>query len=139
MAIFDTLRAAQRLRDEADQPPAAAETIAAVIGEAVTPGRDDVMGLREDVGALRGELHHEVASLRTELHDGLAGLRGELHDEVGALREEMAALRGELREGLQSMRTEMQAMRAEMYAIQLRAAGFTIALVAVAVAVVKFT
>ena len=37
------------------------------------------------------------------------------------------------------MRTEMQAMRAEMYAIQLRAAGFTIALVAVAVAVVKFT
>ena len=58
---FDTLRAAQRLRDEADQPPAAAETIAAVIGEAVAPGRDD------------------VAALRVELREGLQALRADIY------------------------------------------------------------
>ena len=128
MAIFDTLRAAQRLRDEADQPSAAAETIAAVIGEAVAPGRDDVMALREDVG----------------------GLRTELHDEVGALRADMAVLRGELREGLQSMRTEMQAMRTEMQAMRadfqsdmrtltLQLFGIAVGVATVAVAIVKLT
>ena len=94
MTMFDTLRAAQRLRDEADQPPAAAETIAAVIGEAVAPGRDDVMALREDVAGLRTELHdglaglrEDMGALRTELHDEVGALRTELHDEVGALRD----------------------------------------------------
>ena len=57
MMTFDTLRAAQRLRDEADQPSAAAETIAAVIGEAVAPGRDDVAALREDIAALRADIY----------------------------------------------------------------------------------
>ena len=95
MTTFDTLRAAQRLRDEAAQPPAAAETIAAVIGEAVAPGRDDVMALRDDVAGLRTDLHDGLAGLRTDLHDGLAGLRGELHHEVGALRADIAALRTE--------------------------------------------
>ena len=61
MVAFDTLRAAQRLRDEADQPPAAAETIAAVIGEAVAPGRD------------------EMAALRVELREGLQTLRADIH------------------------------------------------------------
>ena len=65
---FDTLRAAQRLRDEANQPPAAAETIAAVIGEAVAPGRDDV-------GALRGELRDSVAALREDI----AALRADMY------------------------------------------------------------
>ena len=114
MVTFDTLRAAQRLRDEADQSPAAAETIAAVIGEAVTPGRDDVAALREDMAALRAEVREDIAALR------------------GEMREDIAALRGEIREGL-------QAMRAEMYALQLRFAGFTVAVAAVAVAIAKLT
>ena len=159
MTTFDTLRAAQRLRDEADQPPAAAETIAAVIGEAVAPGRDDVMGLREDITALRGEVHDEVGALRTELHDEVGALRTELHHEVGALRadvaalraevrEDIAALRGELREGLQALRTEMQAMRADqppaaadfqsdLRTLTLQLAGFTVAVAMIAVAVAK--
>ncbi len=116
MVTFDTLRAAQRLRDEADQSPAAAETIAAVIGEAVTPGRD--------------ELHQEVAALREEM----AALRAEV-------REDIATLRGELREGLQAMRTEMQTMRADfqsdMRTLQLQLAGFGVAVATVAVAIVK--
>ena len=37
MAVFDTLHASQRLRDEAGQSQEAAETIADVIGEAVAP------------------------------------------------------------------------------------------------------
>jgi hypothetical protein len=37
MAVFDTLHAARRLRDEAGQSQEAAETIADVIGEAVAP------------------------------------------------------------------------------------------------------
>ena len=130
MVTFDTLRAAQRLRDEADQSPAAAETIAAVIGEAVTPGRDDV-------AVLRGELHQEVAALRGEIAD----LRTELHEQLGAVREEIADLRGELREGLQAMRTEMQTMRADfqsdMRTLQLQLAGFGVAVATVAVAIVK--
>ena len=121
MVTFDTLRAAQRLRDEADQPPAAAETIAAVIGDAFAPGRDDVDALRNDVGELRGELREETGALRADI----AALRGEL-------REESAALRGELREGLQALRTEI-------YALQLRFAGFAVAVAAVAVAVAKLT
>ena len=81
-----------------------------MIGEAVAPGRDDV-----------------------------AALRAEMQDFRGEMREEIAALRGELREGLQEMRTEIQALRAEMYALQLRFAGFTVAVAAVAVAIVKLT
>ena len=125
MVAFDTLRAAQRLRDEADQSPAAAETIAAVIGEAVTPGRDDVAALREDMAALRAEVREDMAALRAEVREDIAALRGEM-------REDIAALRGELREGL-------QAMRAEMYQLQLRLAGFAIGVAAVAVAIVKLT
>ena len=37
MAVFDTLHASRRLRDEAGQSQEAAETIADVIGEAVAP------------------------------------------------------------------------------------------------------
>ena len=69
MVAFDTLRAAQRLRDEADQPPAAAETIAAVIGEAVAPGRDDVM-------ALRVELREGLQKLRADVYAALFRLAG---------------------------------------------------------------
>ena len=69
MVAFDTLRAAQRLRDEADQPPAAAETIAAVIGEAVAPGRDDV-------AALRVELREGLQKLRADVYAALFRLAG---------------------------------------------------------------
>ncbi len=37
MAVFDTLHASRRLRDEAGQSQEVAETIADVIGEAVAP------------------------------------------------------------------------------------------------------
>ncbi len=141
MTMFDTLRAAQRLRDEADQPPAAAETIAAVIGEAVAPGRDDVMALREDVAGLRTELHDGLAALRTELHDEVASLREDMAALRAEVREDIAALRGELREGLQSMRTEMQAMRADfqsdMRTLTLQLFGITVGVATVAVAVAK--
>ena len=83
MVAFDTLRAAQRLRDEADQPPATAETIAAVIGEAVAPGRDDVAALREDMsdmradmGALRGEVREGLQALRADVYAALFRLAG---------------------------------------------------------------
>ena len=69
MVAFDTLRAAQRLRDEADQSPAAAETIAAVIGEAVAPGRDDV-------AALRVELREGMQALRADVYAALFRLAG---------------------------------------------------------------
>ncbi len=48
------------------------------------------------------------------------------------LRAELADFRAEMREGL-------QALRAEMYQLQLRLAGFAIGVAAVAVAIVKLT
>ncbi len=61
MALFDTLHASQRLRDEAGQSQDAAETIADVIGAAVPPmvRLDDLM-VRLDDFVTRAEFHQAL-------------------------------------------------------------------------------
>ena len=54
MAVFDTLHAARRLRDDAGQSQEAAETIADVIGEAVAPM------VRLDDFVTRAEFHQAM-------------------------------------------------------------------------------
>ncbi len=61
MAVFDTLDASRRLRDEAGQSQEAAETIADVIGQAVAPmvRLDDLM-VRLDDFVTRAEFHQAI-------------------------------------------------------------------------------
>ncbi len=72
MALFDTLHASQRLRDEAGQSQEAAETIADVIGEAVQPmvRLDDLMA-RLDHFVTRAEFHQALHAMEIRL-GGLA-------------------------------------------------------------------
>ena len=93
-AVFDTLKAATRLREEAGfeerqatvlvelfadrygdrENLATRDDVAAVRGE-VTMLRDDVTMLRDDVTTLRGDLEKTELTLRGEIHK----LRGEMH------------------------------------------------------------
>ena len=72
MAVFDTLDASRRLRDEAGQSQEAAETIADVIGQAVAPmvRLDDLM-VRLDDFVTRAEFHQ---ALRTRWTIRLSGI-----------------------------------------------------------------
>ena len=112
MTTFDTRRAVQRLT-EAGVDNGQADAIVEVLSDATSPLVTQEF-LRAEFAEFRAELQAESAEFRAEM------------------RAEFAEFRGEIREGL-------QAMRAEMYQLQLRLAGFAIAVAAVAVAIAKLT
>ena len=68
MALFDTLHASQRLRDEAGQSQEVAETIADVIGRAVAPmvRLDDLM-VRLDDFVTRAEFHQALHAMEIRI------------------------------------------------------------------------
>ena len=83
--------------------------------------REDVAGLRSEMGGLgtelraeMNELRTEMGELRTELRTEMGELRKELRTEMGELRKElrgeMAELRTELRTEMNELRTEVRAM-----------------------------
>ena len=65
--------------------------------------REDVAGLRGEMGGLRTELRAEMNELRT-------GLRAEMNELRTGLRAEMNELRTELRTEMKELRTEVRAM-----------------------------
>lgn len=81
-------------------------------------------GLREEMGALRGELRQEIVSSSSALRGEMQSLRTELRQEIAAtattLREEMGGLRTELRQEMgataTTLREEMGSLRQEVSA-----------------------
>ena len=61
-----------------------------------------ILGLQEQMGDFRAEVHEEIGGLRAEMHGEIGGLRAEMHGEIGGLRaemrEEFAGLREEIGE-----------------------------------------
>ena len=51
-----------------------------------------MLGLQEQVGDLRTELHEEIGGLRTEMHEEIGGLRAEMREEMGKLSDRMDQL-----------------------------------------------
>ena len=51
------------------------------------------LGTKEDIGGLR----NEISALRSEMHDAIGALRSEMQSEIGKLRGEVGELRGELK------------------------------------------
>ena len=96
-------------------PTAAVTIIAALIASmtlaAVTAFntlRSDMALLRDEIGALRTDMHNEIGALRTDMHNEIGALRTEMRDEIAALRSETASIRTELREEIAALRTEMR-------------------------------
>jgi hypothetical protein len=82
------------------------------------PGWPDLT-TKDDLAALRTELHADMDALRTELRGDMAELRAELRGEMDALRTElrgeMDALRTELRGEMPELRGEMAELRGEVH------------------------
>jgi hypothetical protein len=54
--------------------------------------RDDMRGMREELGGLRVEMREEIGGLRVEMREEIGGLRAEMREEIGGLRAEMRVL-----------------------------------------------
>ena len=111
MAVtFDTLKAATRLREQADfnekQATALVETFADGIVENLATREDlakteqalrgdlekSEQGLHADLGALRGDLEKSEQALRNDLEKTEQGLRADLDRNTASLRNEMHKL-----------------------------------------------
>ncbi len=72
--------------------------------------REDVAGLRGEMGELRSELRGEMGKLRSEMGELRSELRGEMRKLRSELYGEMGKLRKELRDEMGELRTEVRAM-----------------------------
>ena len=60
-----------------------------------------LLGVQEQLGGLRTEMHQEIGGLRAEMHQEIGGLRAEMQREIRGVRAEM-------REEIRGLRAEMQ-------------------------------
>ena len=67
-----------------------------------------ILGLKDDIGGLRADMHAQIGVLRGEMHEQIGVLRGEMHEQIGMLRGEMQKQNGMLRADMQELRVEMQ-------------------------------
>ena len=104
--IFDTLKLARQLRDEAGFPSQQAEGLATALSQTTA----DTLATRTDVS----ELKAEIADLRTEMKTEIAELRTELRTEIAEVRTEIAELRTELKTDIAELRTEIADLRGEL-------------------------
>ena len=63
-----------------------------------------ILGLQEQMGDFRAEVHEEIGGLRAEMHGEIGGLRAEMREEVAGLREEI----GELSERMTRIETLLE-------------------------------
>ena len=63
-----------------------------------------ILGLQEQMGNFRAEVHEEIGGLRAEVHGEIGGLRAEMREEVAGLREEI----GELSERMTRIETLLE-------------------------------
>ncbi len=114
--IFDTLKLAKELRDQAGFPQKQAEGLATALGhstaEALATKTDiaevkaDIAEVRTEVAELRSEMKTEVAEVRSEI--------AEVRTEVAELRSEMKTEVAEVRTEIARLETKMQQMKAEL-------------------------
>ena len=90
MLIKDTYKAINNLK-EAGLPPEQAEQIVGLFQEAdeQVATRHDIELLREDIEALREEMHGEIGNLRNEMQSEIGNLRKEMQSEIDKLRKDM--------------------------------------------------
>ena len=99
MIAFDTLSAANRLRQEAgfneDQARVLVDTFAQCVDESLATKRqvqDTEMALRRDMQRMEASLRGDLASLRGDLEKTEASLRGDLEKTEASLQGDMRAL-----------------------------------------------
>ena len=51
-----------------------------------------ILGLQEQMGDFRAEMHEEIGGLRAEMHGEIGGLRAEMREEIGELSERMTRI-----------------------------------------------
>ena len=115
MAVtFDTLKAATRLREQADF----SEKQATVLVETLADGIVDRLATREDLKnteqALRGDLEKTEQELRDDLEKTEQGLRGDLGALRGDLEKTKQGLRADLDRNTASLRNEMHKLEHRM-------------------------
>ncbi len=105
MAIFDTLKFSQRLK-EAGAPSAQAEATAEVLSEIFAVNLQE-LATKEDLHAVKVELRHEMRAVKDELRHEISDLRKDidlkfeqttstLRGEISGLREEVSNSKFEL-------------------------------------------
>ncbi len=105
MAIFDTLKAFNRLK-EAGVPSAHAEATAEVLSEIFADNLHE-LATKEDLRAVKVELQHEISDLRKDidlkfeqttstLRGEISGLRDNVRGEISSLRDEISNSKVEL-------------------------------------------
>ncbi len=90
IAIFDTLKFAQRLK-EAGVASARAEAEAEALSEIFAVNFQE-LPTKQDLQAVKGELQHEIKEVHTEIKDvrtEIKGVRDEMRTEIKGLRDEM--------------------------------------------------
>lgn len=96
--------------------------------------RQDVAGLKEDIGRLRGEVKEGDSALRTELRTELRDLRTDAKTDMAALRTEMMALRTDLTGMIASLDVRLERRFDTLDGRLMRVIGFQIATLLVIVA-----
>ena len=66
--------------------------------------------LRQDIGAVRGELHDQISTVRGEM----GVFRDEMRDEIRAVRDEMGILREDVRHDIGALRADIQDIREDV-------------------------
>ncbi len=100
--IFDTLKLAKELRDEAGFPQQQAEGLATALSQTTSDTlatKTDIAEVKAEIADLRSEMKTEIAEVRAEIAD----LRTELKSDIARLENDIA-----------QVRTEMQQMKAEL-------------------------
>ena len=67
-----------------------------------------ILGLQEQMGDFRAEMHGEIGGLRAEMHEEIGGLRAEMREEIGGLRAEMRQEVGKLSERMTRIETLLE-------------------------------
>ena len=105
--MFDTHRAVKKLTGAGFSENQAEALIDAVGDE------HEALATKADLLAVRADLREEVSALRAELKEEIAALRAELKGDI-------TALRTESKEDIASVRAEINTVRADMQALELR-------------------
>jgi hypothetical protein len=110
--------------------------------------KEDIVGLRgdigNDIGGLRGEIGNQIGGLRGEI----GTLRGQMANEIGGLRGELGTLRGDIGNDIAQLRGDIGGMRGEIGGVEHRLAtqarmqfvallGFLVAFAAVLVTALR--
>ncbi len=83
---------------------------AALLGSGVvgfTAINGQLVGIQQQIGDLRAEVHQEIGDLRAEMHREIGGLRTEMHRAMGDLREEIRGDIGKLSERVSRLETRL--------------------------------